>query len=73
MASGVNGDEAQSVMFWHAWMAQEIPFFDRDQPWERADVIVAGASTARADTQYIEVARHCGVRPVRDRGPRIIS
>ena len=42
VASGVNGDEAASVAFWHAWMADEVPFFAGDRPWERADVVVLG-------------------------------
>ena len=28
--------------FWHAWMAHELPFFADEQPWRRADIIVAG-------------------------------
>lgn len=41
-ASGVNGGEAESIAFWHEWMADETPFLAADRPWERADVIVAG-------------------------------
>lgn len=39
---GTNGDESESVRFWHWWMAAERPFFAGDRPWERADVIVSG-------------------------------
>ena len=42
IASGVNGDDAAAVAFWHAWMAQENPFLERDHPWTRADLVVAG-------------------------------
>jgi uridine kinase len=56
VASGVNGDETQSIAFWHSWIAQEIPFLERDRPWERADVIVAGTSRMKVETQAINVA-----------------
>jgi hypothetical protein len=44
IASGVNGDAEATIAFWHTWMAEELPFFTRDRPWERADLIVAGTS-----------------------------
>lgn len=44
IASGVNGDAAATIAFWHTWMAEELPFFERDRPWERAALIVAGTS-----------------------------
>lgn len=44
IASGVNGDAQATTAFWHEWMASEIPFLERDRPWERADFVVAGAS-----------------------------
>lgn len=46
IASGVNGDAEATTAFWHFWMAEELPFFARDRPWERADLILAGTSTA---------------------------
>ncbi len=52
VASGVNGDTAQSVAFWHQWMAAEMPFLAAERPWERAAAIVAGVTAqpaARAD------------------------
>lgn len=55
IASGVNGDEAESIAFWHAWMAKEVPFVNRERPWERADAIVAGASTTPPDANYVNV------------------
>ena len=33
-------DEARA--FWQEWMDEEVPFLERDQPWQRADLIVAG-------------------------------
>jgi hypothetical protein len=44
IASGVNGDAESTIAFWHTWMAEELPFFIRDRPWERSDLIVAGTS-----------------------------
>lgn len=45
LASGVNGSAHETVEFWHAWMADEIPFLQADRPWDRAAVIAAGTST----------------------------
>lgn len=47
IASGVNGDAEQTVAFWHTWMAEELPFFAHDRPWERADLLLAGTSAQR--------------------------
>ncbi len=44
VAQGVNGDEHQSLAFWHRWMAEEIPFFATDRPWERAELVVNGSA-----------------------------
>jgi len=49
IASGVNGDDAESVAFWHAWMAQENPFLANDRPWTRADLVVAGVGVGVHD------------------------
>jgi uridine kinase len=35
--------------FWFEWQASEVPLLERDKPWERADLIVDGASTAQID------------------------
>jgi hypothetical protein len=35
------GDEA-AITFWHLWMAEELPFMAQQQPWTRADIIIAG-------------------------------
>lgn len=42
VAEGTNGDLARATAFWHEWMAQELPFLDRQRPWERACVTAAG-------------------------------
>lgn len=42
VASGVNGDRSESIAFWDEWMADELPFLDRETPWAYADVVVAG-------------------------------
>lgn len=42
VAQGMNGDHPAAARFWREWMAQELPFLDRQRPWERALVIVAG-------------------------------
>ena len=39
---GTNGDEQESVEFWHWWTRSERPFFAADRPWERARFIVSG-------------------------------
>ncbi len=49
VASGANGDEAAATAFWHEWMGHENPFFEADRPWERADLVVAGARDLAAD------------------------
>ncbi|WP_197679191.1 uridine kinase family protein [Auraticoccus monumenti] len=49
VASGVNGDRDASVAFWHAWAVAEEPFLEADQPWQRADAVVAGVPLARRD------------------------
>jgi hypothetical protein len=30
------------VAGWDEWQSEELPFLERDRPWERADAIVAG-------------------------------
>ena len=39
---GVNGDRDEATRFWHEWMAEELAYFAKDQPWLAADQIVAG-------------------------------
>jgi hypothetical protein len=56
IASGVNGDTQASIDFWHEWLASELPFLERDRPWERADVVVAGTSPEPQDAATVRVA-----------------
>jgi uridine kinase len=42
IAEGVNGDDEQTIAFWHEWMEEELRFLQRQRPWERARAIVAG-------------------------------
>lgn len=57
IASGVNGDAEATVAFWHTWMAEELPFFARDRPWERADLILAGTSTEPPPDDMVAVGQ----------------
>jgi uridine kinase len=57
VASGVNGDADATIAFWHTWMAEELPFFARDRPWERADLIVAGTSASPPPEGTVAVSR----------------
>jgi uridine kinase len=57
VASGVNGDAEATIAFWHTWMAEELPFFERDRPWERADLIVAGTSATPPPDGTVAVGR----------------
>ncbi len=45
IAHGTNDNPAQTIAFWHKWMAEELPFLAADRPWERACVVVAGSPT----------------------------
>jgi hypothetical protein len=56
IASGVNGDAEATIAFWHTWMAEELPFFDRDRPWERSDLIVAGTSASSLPAGAVAVS-----------------
>lgn len=42
IGEAVNGDEAETIAFWHDWMSAELEFQERERPWERADVVVCG-------------------------------
>ena len=37
-----DGGTAEVETFWEEWMAEEVPFFARERPWERADTTVSG-------------------------------
>lgn len=42
IAQKANGDPDEASVFWHTWMAEELPFLEHHRPWERACVIIAG-------------------------------
>jgi hypothetical protein len=42
-------DEELALRNWYEWEDEEIPFLLRDQPWQRADVIVAGGAGPARD------------------------
>ncbi|MEJ1110738.1 MULTISPECIES: uridine kinase family protein [unclassified Kribbella] len=54
--SGVNGDMQATVDFWRTWMAAEVPFLERDRPWERATIIVAGTSAHSRANSGVEAS-----------------
>ena len=53
---GVDGDLEQATAFWHQWQGEERPFMDEHQPWQRADVVVAGVGLPRASQDRILIA-----------------
>jgi len=53
---GVNGDPDQTAAFWREWMTEELAFFDRQQPWTRAGLVVNGTAPAGAGTGHVTVA-----------------
>jgi hypothetical protein len=57
IAQGVNGDPEASTRFWHEWMAEELAFVERQRPWERACVVVAGTPTLAHGPAEIAFAR----------------
>ncbi len=42
------GDEA-AIAFWQLWMDEELPFMADQQPWTRADIIIAGTPSIPHD------------------------
>lgn len=59
LASGVNGDQAQTVAFWHEWWEAERTFLASDRPWERADRVILGTPlpAAAAPGELLVAAR----------------
>lgn len=53
---GVNGGLEEATAFWHAWMTEELRFFDHQRPWERARVIVNGTPDRALAADEVEVA-----------------
>lgn len=57
VADGVNGGPEEATAFWHAWMAEELRFFERQRTWERADAVVHGTPDRALADDEVEVAR----------------
>lgn len=51
IAIGTNGSPDECRRFWDWWMAAELPFLERETPWSRADLIVAGSAIAACSGQ----------------------
>lgn len=47
-----DGGTAEAEAFWDEWMAEELPFFAQEQPWRRADAIVAGTPELDYDPAF---------------------
>lgn len=60
VVTGVNGGHQETVAFWHEWMAEELAFLHRDQPWARADIIVAGTPPFAASRGSVAIAPRPG-------------
>jgi hypothetical protein len=54
---GLERDGPDGRDFWFEWQAIERPFFVQDKPWDRAKIIIDGASTLEHDpeTQFVVV------------------
>ncbi|SFQ96840.1 hypothetical protein SAMN04488564_101337 [Lentzea waywayandensis] len=46
-----DGDSAEQQRHVAAWLAEELPFLLREQPWRRATVVVAGTTALRHDPE----------------------
>ncbi len=56
IASGVNGDAASTIAFWHEWMTAELRFLAADRPWDRADIVLTGTPPIALEADEIGVA-----------------
>ena len=56
VADGVKGDPESSVAFWHEWMSHELPFLERQRPWERAALVLAGTAVLPLEPGQVAVA-----------------
>ncbi|WP_309572281.1 hypothetical protein [Deinococcus sp.] len=54
-----DGGTPEVEAFWDEWMAEEVPFFARERPWERASTIASGMPQFGHDpaVQAVVVAR----------------
>jgi hypothetical protein len=60
---GHGRDEGAALQVWDEWEAEEVPFLLEDRPWERADVLVATASSLPHDPRTeVMVASPAGPR-----------
>jgi uridine kinase len=53
---GVNGDENESIEFWHEWMSHELLFLQQQRPWERAALVAAGTKVLPLEPDQVAVA-----------------
>lgn len=56
LEQGVNGDHDETVAFWHEWMAEELAYLERDRPWQRAALVVAGTPDVLPGPDEVVVA-----------------
>jgi hypothetical protein len=56
VADGDAPDPVQAEAFWDEWMAEELPFFARDRPWDRACCFVAGTHVLDCGPDAVVVA-----------------
>ncbi|MGN6030064.1 MAG: uridine kinase family protein [Thermomicrobiales bacterium] len=64
-----DGGTDEAVAFWDEWMGEEVPFLERDRPWERASVIACGTPELAHDPEReLVVARGPIVPPM---GPAV--
>lgn len=56
LALGGHGGPEQTAAFWQEWMAHEVPFLERERPWERARVVVAGTPPLPHDSAEVVLA-----------------
>lgn len=54
---GTNGDAEESLAFWRDWEKHEVAFYERDKPWERAALVVAGSEVIPLAEGEVAVAR----------------
>ena len=54
-----DGGSAEAEAFWDEWMAEELPFFAQDRPWERANMVASGMPVLDHDpsSQLVDSAR----------------
>ncbi|MEU0881406.1 hypothetical protein ABZ345_22570 [Lentzea sp. NPDC005914] len=58
-----DGDSAEQQRHVAAWLAEEVPFLLREQPWRKATVVVAGTTALRHDADTEIVTGAVGAAP----------